>query len=116
MISAVTKIMLLELKFDPDLAPWFVNGFRMGVESGNRALFWKDIWLGEVPLCLCFLKLFRKNTNANYCVGQQGNWFNNAWGWNLTWKRNLLPREVSELRELETLINSFSPMLRVRDE
>ncbi|GJQ97241.1 putative RNA-directed DNA polymerase, eukaryota, reverse transcriptase zinc-binding domain protein [Tanacetum coccineum] len=64
---------------------------------GSRIRFWKDIWLGETPLCSRYNRLYRLDINKNYLIKDKidnGNW---NWNWSIT---NLGSRNFANFRDM----------------
>jgi hypothetical protein len=55
---------------------WFPDNLCLIVENGVSSLFWLDRWVGEVPLCVRFCRLFDLLENKMVTIVQMY-----AWGW-----------------------------------
>jgi hypothetical protein len=40
------------------------------IGDGMSTRFWRDVWLGDSPLCLKFPRLFSLSEQKDYCVGE----------------------------------------------
>jgi len=52
---------------------WFSDNLRLSVGNGACTLFWFDRWVGEVPLCVSFSRLFQLSENKLATVAQMSN-------------------------------------------
>ncbi|GKB28130.1 RNA-directed DNA polymerase, eukaryota [Tanacetum coccineum] len=59
-----------------------MHSIRFNIGNGSLIRFWKDSWLGDVPLCSCFNRLFHLDRDKNCLVKDRfatgawsGNWF-----------------------------------------
>ncbi|KAK2403415.1 hypothetical protein QL285_052853 [Trifolium repens] len=83
---------------------WFGESVTRKVEDGTNTLFWSDPWLGGIPLCERFGRLFnlaetRSSTVAEmYSLG----WEVGGAAWE--WRRQLWVWEEEMLRECQTLL------------
>jgi hypothetical protein len=67
--------------------------------DGAQTSFWTDSWLGSVPLCEKFPRLFSISLQKKASVANL--WSPNAdHGWNFVWRRNLFVWETTLLEEL----------------
>ena len=58
-----------------------LNAFRFNVGDGSMIRFWKDIWLGDQPLCARYNRLFHLEKNRNCLIRDRivnGSW---SWDW-----------------------------------
>lgn len=85
---------------------------RQSVGSGSRIRFWKDVWLGDMPLCARFNRLYRLELDENCMLNERfisGNW---SWQWRrpITSGRtaDLLHILMLELSHIELSSNSDS--------
>ncbi|GKB25128.1 hypothetical protein Tco_0864529 [Tanacetum coccineum] len=53
------------------------------LENGSSIQFWKDLWLGNKPLCSRYNRLFRLDIDENCLISDQCN----AGSWNWLWSR-----------------------------
>ncbi|GKC57021.1 hypothetical protein Tco_1084619 [Tanacetum coccineum] len=68
---------------------------------GNNIRFWKDIWIGEEPLCSQFNRLFRLDLDENCTINE---WFiSSNWIWQ--WRRSVTFGRTEEM--LHTLSNEL---------
>jgi hypothetical protein len=64
---------------------WFTRAALKRVGNGRSTKFWKEIWVGDQPLCNKFPRLFSISTQQDEVVGNMGNWVENQWRWSLSW-------------------------------
>jgi hypothetical protein len=86
---------------------WFVDRVVSRVGSGTNTLFWHDRWLGDVPLCRRFSRLFDLSLNKNKTVGEMF-----SLGWEeggATWgcRRRLWDWEEEMIGECRQLLDNF---------
>ena len=60
--------------------------FKIKVGDGSNAQFWKDTWLGDVPLEVCYNRLFRLDSHPNCFISDR--FVNDSWQW--SWSRKSL--------------------------
>jgi len=53
---------------------WFPDNLRHIVGNGVSSLFWLDRWVGEVPFCVRFRRLFDLSVNKMATVAQMFTW------------------------------------------
>ncbi|GJU44290.1 RNA-directed DNA polymerase, eukaryota, reverse transcriptase zinc-binding domain protein [Tanacetum coccineum] len=63
-----------------------MDSIRFQVGCGSLTRFWKDIWLGNSPLCIHFSRLFRLEQEKNCLILDRIR--NGQWSWN--WSQNIL--------------------------
>ncbi|GJS39908.1 RNA-directed DNA polymerase, eukaryota, reverse transcriptase zinc-binding domain protein, partial [Tanacetum coccineum] len=74
---------------------------RFKVGCGNNIRFWKDIWIGESPLCSRFNRLFRLDLDENCTINE---WLiSSNWIWH--WRRSVTFERTEEM--LRTLTNEL---------
>jgi hypothetical protein len=76
------------------------------VGNGGNTRFWLDTWVGERPLCQEFSRLFLVSVQKEDCINQMGVWRNEAWEWDLKWRRRLFVWEENLERNLLVLVGS----------
>jgi hypothetical protein len=86
---------------------WFTRAAMKKVGNGRNTKFWKEIWVGDQPLCIKFPRLFSMSTQQEEVVGDMGNWVENRWRWNLLWRRSFFQWEETLYRQLEEILASF---------
>jgi hypothetical protein len=74
--------------------------------SGGGTRFWLDKWLGPIPLCDLFPRLFSVSTHADKCVSDFGDWRNEVWCWMFRWRRQLFVWEGELLSQLLELLSN----------
>ncbi|GJU74984.1 hypothetical protein Tco_1266389 [Tanacetum coccineum] len=74
-----------------------LNSFRFKAGCGTRIRFWKDIWIGDSPLCSRYNRLFRLEVEKDCFIIDRID--NGQWRWN--WSRSDLGvRNSAYLRDL----------------
>lgn len=66
--------------------------------------FWRDVWLGQVPLKVAFLELFDISYHQEATVSEL--WENGTW--NLEFRRNLDDNSGQDLIRLRGLLNEYN--------
>ena len=68
----------------------------IGWKVGNRAVvrLWEDVWLGNECLRSTYPKLFSLSLDQGKKVGEVGEWEENRWRWNLSWRRDMFQWET----------------------
>ncbi|XP_019418405.1 PREDICTED: uncharacterized protein LOC109329188 [Lupinus angustifolius] len=87
---------------------WFDENIWKEIGTGLQTLFWHDTWVGNQSLKMVFPRLFRLAINQQAWVGDNGLWRDDAWHWNIQWRRSLFGREESMAQNLYDLIHHFS--------
>ncbi|KAK2422417.1 hypothetical protein QL285_032952 [Trifolium repens] len=72
---------------------WTQDVFVRKVGIGGSTRFWLDAWVGNVPLCVTFPRLFKISLQTNLCVKDMGAWENDTWIWCLEWRRSFFTWE-----------------------
>jgi hypothetical protein len=87
-----------------DGVSWFASNVTRKVNSGNSTRFWKDCWMGTLPLCDRYPCLFSISVQKDAMI-------NEVWEgerrWDLRWRRRLFVWEeelIGELREALPLL------------
>jgi len=83
---------------------WFTSRVRRKIGNGANTSFWKDRWLGEVPLYTMFPKLFSLSTQKEAKVGDLVLLQGDVRGWNFMWRRHPFLWEVNLIDNLMTLL------------
>jgi len=83
---------------------WFPDNLCLNVGNGVSSLFWLDRWVGEVPLCVRFRRLYELSEYKVLVVAQMF-----AWGWNeggeaWKWRRRLWALEEVLVEECRNLL------------
>jgi hypothetical protein len=109
-----------------DFKPWFsslwwrdicsigynldLNWFSQAVNKklGNEALtsFWRDKWIGEIPLCDRFPRLFSISTQKEASVEEVRNQTSVSGDWRLEWRRRFFEWEKLLFNDLLEIINT----------
>jgi len=58
-VSKWWKEISLSGSSQPGFIDWFFESILMKVRDGQSTYFWKDLWLGDIPLRIRFLRLFQ---------------------------------------------------------
>jgi hypothetical protein len=78
---------------------WFSNEIIRRMGNGANTRFWLGRWIGAVPLCDKFPRLFSISLQKESSVANM--WSpSDASGWNLSWRRRLFVWETVLLDEL----------------
>jgi hypothetical protein len=68
-----------------DGVSWFGQNLRRVIGNGLSTRFWRDCWLGNVPLCETFPRLFSISLHKEGVVGdywrERERWSRGEWGW-----------------------------------
>jgi mannosylglycoprotein endo-beta-mannosidase len=81
--------------------------------NGMLIRFWKDIWIGEIPLCSLFPRLFSLSEQKEICVGELLKVEEGRRWWNFIWRRNLFQWELDLLNQLVSSLENISLSLDV---
>ncbi|GAU49411.1 hypothetical protein TSUD_407260 [Trifolium subterraneum] len=87
---------------------WFRENVAKRVGSGAETFFWTNPWLGDIPLCERFGRLFDLAKNKSSSVAEM---FSLGWepgGEAWVWRRQLWVWEEEMLRECQALLLNFS--------
>jgi len=98
-----------------DGAGWFLERVSRKVGDGVDTSFWSDWWLGEVPFCQRFRRLFDLAENKLHSVATM---FSLGWGedentWQ--WRRRLWVWEEELLAECRMLLSNVILQVDVSD-
>jgi hypothetical protein len=89
-----------------DSINWLEEVIVRKVGNGLLTRFWKDVWIGDSPLCIKFPRLFSLSTQKDVCVGEVLKVDGERRLWEFAWRRNLFHWEVDrELLLCEHLTN-----------
>ncbi|WMV19115.1 hypothetical protein MTR67_012500 [Solanum verrucosum] len=89
----------------------FYSNATLKVGSGEHIQFWKDTWLGNIPLMNVFPRIFQIASNPDSTISQC--WEGNTW--NVTLRRNLNDWELEEFMALMASIQTSSVHSQSRD-
>jgi hypothetical protein len=89
----------LQEGIESGLGSWFEDNCRKVVGNGNFTYFWLDNWIGGVPLCYKFNRLFNLAVNKECSVEEMSRlgWGEGVNAWR--WKRQLMAWEEDSVRE-----------------
>jgi hypothetical protein len=76
--------------------------------NGGGTRFWVDIWVGNIPLCDLFPRLFSVSLQPNLFVNQMGEWREEGWRWNFKWRRKLFVWEDELLKNLLVVLGAIT--------
>ncbi|XP_057806233.1 uncharacterized protein LOC131021160 [Salvia miltiorrhiza] len=71
--------------------------------------------VGLKPLKFVFPRLYHLCANKDALISESGAWENGRWKWQVTWRRELLEREVEGVNELFKVIALVNPVVGSRD-
>jgi mannosylglycoprotein endo-beta-mannosidase len=81
--------------------------FRLGVRfcpgKNSSTSFWKDVWIGEVPLCSKFPSLFAKSSDSDLTIVQAYS----EEGWRIFFRRALDQGDLQAWSELSALVEEI---------
>jgi hypothetical protein len=80
---------------------WYEKGKAHKVGSGNQTRFWKDVWVGEVPLKICCPRLFKICHDQDISVSSAG-----ELSWSLSYRRKFGEVEMEEWKVLMSLLEN----------
>ncbi|KAK2447294.1 hypothetical protein QL285_006665 [Trifolium repens] len=69
---------------------WVQEVFSKKLGDGGNTKFWKEPWIGMVPLCSIFPRLFKIALQPDISVKGMGEWVNGIWCWRFGWRRVFL--------------------------
>jgi uncharacterized protein YjlB len=73
--------------------------------NGTQIRFWKDCWLGSVPLCEKLPRLFSISMQKEETVARLRS-LNGDEGWNFSWRQRLFVWETVLVEELIAALRS----------
>jgi hypothetical protein len=86
---------------------WFANNISRVVGNGLPTRFWLDVWVGNIPLCDRFPRLFSissfKDGMVRVFLEELESWSRGDWGWRrrlFVWERSLLENLVALIPRL----------------
>jgi hypothetical protein len=83
---------------------WLEEAIVRKIFNSLLTRFWKDVWIGDSPLCISFPRLFSLSTQKDACVGEVLKVEGERRWWELVWRRNLFLWEVDRERLLCDLL------------
>ena len=94
---------------------WFQEGVSRLVGDGADTLFWHDAWLGAVPFCVHFRRLFELAVDKSNTVVHMFSrgWEDGGEGWR--WRRQLWVWEEEMLGECIILLRNVCLQINVTD-
>ncbi|CAJ2647958.1 unnamed protein product [Trifolium pratense] len=84
---------------------WFTQGVIKRIGCGDQTKFWRDIWVGTVPLQERFPRLFSVSTQKDCNVEDLREMVEGAVNWRFAWRRRLFVWEENLVVELLQIIN-----------
>jgi hypothetical protein len=84
---------------------WFSQRVVKKLGNGANTRFWRDLWVGEIPLQCKFPRLFSISTQKEMMVADMKSQNTDMEGWNLVWRRRLFEWEKIQLHDLMEDIN-----------
>ncbi|MCH79829.1 hypothetical protein A2U01_0000587, partial [Trifolium medium] len=87
---------------------WFLQGVVKKLGNGLHTSFWRDTWVGEVPLWDCFPRLFSISSQKEASVAEVRSSHNGIVGWRLDWRRMFFEWEQVLFNDLLEIINPVS--------
>ena len=83
---------------------YFLRFCRKVVGNGKRTRFWEDLWLGDIPLCQRFSRLYNLTLSKNVLIAEvfETNWTN------IKFRRTLWGETAAMWQELQTLCMGVS--------
>ncbi|PNX79011.1 ribonuclease H, partial [Trifolium pratense] len=86
---------------------WFPKNVSCGLGDGKSISFWKEKWIGEVPLMELYPNLFAIECFKNVVVADRFPDNGHNQEWNLFWSMDLSEFEMKEVEELQILLNGI---------
>ncbi|GAU47706.1 hypothetical protein TSUD_177110 [Trifolium subterraneum] len=83
---------------------WTQDIFSKKLGCGGSTSFWLDRWVGIVPLCVSFPRLYNLSLQPALKIKDMGEWVNEIWCWKLKWRRSFFVWEESLYAELLAII------------
>jgi hypothetical protein len=94
---------------------WFRNNISSVIGDGNDISFWKEKWIGVVPLCEYVPALFNNSRQQHNCISAMGKWVSNEWRWEFDWVNDLSTSEVDLLHDLRLVLQDIQPRRDIND-
>ncbi|KAK2405812.1 hypothetical protein QL285_041620 [Trifolium repens] len=89
-----------------DSTNWLEDVMVRRIGNGMLTRFWKDVWIGDVPLCIRFPRLYSISLQKDEYVGVLSEVVGERRNWRWSWRRNLFQWEVERLEQLETFLQN----------
>ena len=89
----------------PLLFEAFIENAKLEVGDGGSIMFWKDVWLGNIPFQSLFPTIFRILCNKSEYLGDVLARFEDTQRWGFLFRRSLLDRKAETFTELKELLN-----------
>ncbi|KAK2452536.1 hypothetical protein QL285_000319 [Trifolium repens] len=93
-----------DLEVCGDSPNWLEEAIVRKIGNGMLARFWRDVWIGDSPLCTKFPRLFSLALQKEVCVGELLKVEDDRRWWNFTWRRNLFQWEEDRVKVLENIL------------
>jgi mannosylglycoprotein endo-beta-mannosidase len=81
----------------------FKKGVRFSLGAHSSISFWKDLWIGDTPLCVKFPSLFQKSSDSDISIAQA--YFEE--GWWIPFRRNLDQDDTQAWGDLVNLVEDI---------
>jgi hypothetical protein len=94
---------------------WFSHGVLKKLGDGRFTSFWCDKWVGDLPLCDRFPRLFSISINKEASVAEVSRRNSGMLNWNLSWRRRLFEWEKLLLIELMEVVNPVTILRDIED-
>jgi hypothetical protein len=88
---------------------WFGSNISSWLGDGKDIGFWKEKWIGTVPLRDSFSKLFNKYLQQDCRTSAMGNWESNKWRWKFDWTTKLSAAETVSAHDILMLLDHIRP-------
>jgi hypothetical protein len=85
-------------------ARWFINSVRKKIGNGASTRFWRDIWVGNLPLMDVFPRLFSVSVSKEISVAEARVQVDGLWCWKVDWRRVLFDWELDLYHNLLEVI------------
>jgi hypothetical protein len=92
---------------------WLEEVVERRIGNGRLTRFWKDVWIGNTPLCVKFPRLFSLSLQKEVMVGDLLKVEEERRWWALTWRRHLFQWEEERVN---LLLASLENVLLTVDE
>jgi hypothetical protein len=89
-----------------DSSNWLEDAIVRRIGNGMYTRFWKDVWIGEEPLCQKFPRLFSLSLQKDKLVGELLMEEGENRGRNFTWRRTLFQWEIEKVNLLQAVIEN----------
>ncbi|GAU28878.1 hypothetical protein TSUD_293300 [Trifolium subterraneum] len=95
---------------------WFSSNINSVLGNGSSINFWQEKWLGATPLCVEFPHLFRCESNKEDTIIIRGKWEGGDWEWHWNWREDLSNIDMTELSDLEGVLQGIKPNINEEDK